>query len=96
MKKQISKILTHLLFLQALFFQVDLPENGHSKLATGKSLAEMEKQYITDVLNKTGWRIRGKNGAAEILALKAPTLYSKMKKLGIKRPRPNVDISSQS
>ena len=26
MKKQISKILTHLLFLQALFFQVDLPE----------------------------------------------------------------------
>ena len=33
----------------------------------------------------TGWRIRGKNGAAEILGLKPTTLESRMAKLGIRR-----------
>jgi transcriptional regulator with GAF, ATPase, and Fis domain len=37
-------------------------------------------------LAKTGWRVMGKNGAAEILGLKRTTLQAKMKKLGIKRP----------
>ena len=37
------------------------------------------------VLEKTGWRIAGQGGAAEILGLKRTTLLSKMKKLGIKR-----------
>ena len=36
-------------------------------------------------LVKTKWRVVGKNGAAEILGLKRPTQYSKMKKLGIRR-----------
>jgi hypothetical protein len=34
-------------------------------------------------LNKTNWRIKGKNGAAKLLRLKPSTLYSKMAKLGI-------------
>ena len=33
----------------------------------------------------TGWRVRGKNGAAEILGLKPSTLESRMAKLGIRR-----------
>jgi formate hydrogenlyase transcriptional activator len=37
------------------------------------------------VLDMTGWRIRGKNGAAELLGLKPTTLHSRMKKLAIKR-----------
>ena len=36
-------------------------------------------------LKMTGWRIRGKNGAAEILDLKPTTLDSRLKRLGIKR-----------
>ncbi len=34
-----------------------------------------------------GWRISSKGGAAEILGLVPTTLHSRMKKLGIKRPR---------
>jgi transcriptional regulator with GAF, ATPase, and Fis domain len=45
----------------------------------------MERTYIRSVLEKAGWRVRGKHGAAEILGLKPTTLDSKMKKLGIQR-----------
>jgi formate hydrogenlyase transcriptional activator len=38
------------------------------------------------VLQKTGWRITGPDGAAERLGLKRTTLQSKLKKLGISRP----------
>jgi transcriptional regulator with GAF, ATPase, and Fis domain len=41
--------------------------------------------HILSVLDNSGWRIRGKKGAAERLNLKPSTLESKMKKLGIKR-----------
>ena len=40
---------------------------------------------MVKVLEKAGWRIKGKNGAAEKLGLNPGTLYSRMKKMGIKR-----------
>ncbi|MBT7891976.1 MAG: sigma 54-interacting transcriptional regulator [Deltaproteobacteria bacterium] len=52
----------------------------------GVSLAEIEKHHIIQTLTLTGWRIRGKGGAAEILELHPSTLYSRMKKLEINRP----------
>jgi DNA-binding NtrC family response regulator len=42
--------------------------------------------YILKVLERTGWRIRGTGGAAELLGLKPTTLEARMKKLGIRRP----------
>ena len=48
-----------------------------------RSLKEAEYQYIIEALEKTGWRIKGPNGAAEILELRPSTLYNKMNKLGI-------------
>jgi transcriptional regulator with GAF, ATPase, and Fis domain len=53
---------------------------------TGNKLEEVERRHILSVLERTGWRVDGKNGAAEILGLKRTTLQAKMKKLGIKRP----------
>ncbi len=50
------------------------------------SLEENERQFILSVLKESRWRIKGKNGAAEILNLKPSTLFSKMRKLGIERP----------
>ena len=44
------------------------------------------KQHILAVLERTGWRVSGKQGAADILGLKATTLEARMKKLGITRP----------
>jgi transcriptional regulator with GAF, ATPase, and Fis domain len=43
----------------------------------------MERQHIVGVLEGTGWRIKGPNGAAEKLGLKPSTLYTKMNRLGI-------------
>jgi len=58
-----------------------LPENPVTS-----RLEDVERKHILDVLKKTGWRITGKKGAAEILGMKRSTLQSRMKKLGISRP----------
>ncbi len=50
-------------------------------------LADFEKQHILKILETCNWTIAGKGGAAEILDLPASTLRSKMKKLGIHRPK---------
>jgi formate hydrogenlyase transcriptional activator len=53
----------------------------------GLTLDQIERCHILAVLQKTGWRVSGKNGAALILGLKPTTLESRMAKLGIKRER---------
>lgn len=58
------------------------------KSAQAGTLAEVEKKHILEVLSRTGWRVRGTGGAAEILGIKPTTLDHRMKKLGIRR-RPN-------
>jgi len=65
--------------------QAEVPSISGSLSAQPMTLEEVERRYILDVLNKTGWRIRGSGGAAEILGLKPTTLESRMAKLGIKR-----------
>lgn len=46
---------------------------------------QTERDYIKSILKRTKGRIRGNNGAAELLNLKPSTLESKMVKLNIKR-----------
>jgi formate hydrogenlyase transcriptional activator len=50
-----------------------------------QTLAEIERAHILAVLEKTGGRIRGEQGAAEILNIKPTTLEARMKKLGIRK-----------
>jgi formate hydrogenlyase transcriptional activator len=50
-----------------------------------KALVELEHDHILQVLQKTGWRIEGKNGAAALLGLNASTLRARMRKYGIFR-----------
>lgn len=64
---------------------VDVPDISATSTALPMTIESMEHMHIISVLEKTGWRIRGKSGAAEILGLKPTTLNSRMKKLGIKR-----------
>jgi transcriptional regulator with GAF, ATPase, and Fis domain len=52
---------------------------------SGLTMKENERRHILTVLKKTGWRLRGSGGAAEILDLPPSTLASRMKKLGIRR-----------
>jgi formate hydrogenlyase transcriptional activator len=50
-----------------------------------KALAELERDHIFQVLQQTGWRIEGKNGAAVLLGLNPSTLRARMRKYGIFR-----------
>jgi formate hydrogenlyase transcriptional activator len=55
--------------------------------ASGRSLADTEREHIIAVLKQTGWRVEGPSGAAGILKLNPSTLRSRMKKLGVERSR---------
>jgi len=48
-------------------------------------LKDMEARYIVKVLERTGGKVSGGGGAAELLGLKPSTLYSMMKRLGVSR-----------
>ena len=60
--------------------QQPLPENPK------KTMSEMERDYILQILENTGWKIEGNRGAADILDLPPSTLRARMKKHGIYRP----------
>jgi transcriptional regulator with GAF, ATPase, and Fis domain len=53
----------------------------------GETIEEVERAHIEKVLKACGWKVLGTGGAAERLGLKRTTLQSRMKKLGIERPR---------
>ncbi|MBI5605243.1 MAG: sigma 54-interacting transcriptional regulator [Deltaproteobacteria bacterium] len=67
-----------------------VPELGHHPVSSDHddpslSLRENERNYIIRVLKKSGGKITGPGGAAERLVIHPNTLYSRMKKLGIRR-----------
>lgn len=71
--------------------RVVLPETGPALQLPDATLAAVERQYIVQVLQAVGWRVRGKGGAAEVLDLKPSTLESRMQKLDIERPLSSAD-----
>jgi transcriptional regulator with GAF, ATPase, and Fis domain len=50
------------------------------------ALHDVERAHVLQVLERCGWRVSGRGGAAEVLGLKPTTLEARMKKLGIQRP----------
>jgi transcriptional regulator with GAF, ATPase, and Fis domain len=50
-----------------------------------RSMDEVERQHVLQVLESTSWVIEGERGAAKALGLHPNTLRSRMKKLGISR-----------
>ena len=65
----------------------DIPHDLHARSDHTRliSLKSLQKKHIEKALRSSGWRVRGRHGAAEILGLKPTTLDSKIKKFGIKR-----------
>ena len=57
------------------------PNDGGGSI--GSSLEDVERAHIAEVLKRTGGRIAGSGGAAEILNLPVSTLRHRMKKLGL-------------
>jgi formate hydrogenlyase transcriptional activator len=66
--------------------KIEIPNGTSGKAVQRFSISDVERQHFLSVLEMTGWRVRGKNGAAEVLGLKPTTLTSRLAKLGIKRP----------
>ena len=84
--RELRNVIEHAMILsKGKTLHVDVPNRASSETVAAGSLEDMERRHILAVLEKTGWRVAGQGGAAEILGLKRTTLQSKMKKLGIKR-----------
>jgi transcriptional regulator with GAF, ATPase, and Fis domain len=57
---------------------------------TESEMEQHQRENLLTVLEKTGWKIKGPNGAAEWLGVKPTTLLSRMKKMGLQRPAGNA------
>jgi transcriptional regulator of acetoin/glycerol metabolism len=62
------------------------PERISHEIHKHIRLEDIEREHILEVLLQKGWRISGKDGAAQALGIKRTTLQSRMRKLGIQRP----------
>ena len=65
-----------------LITQLQQNGNGTSN-GDSASLVDVERSHIVSVLEKSGWRVGGPDGAANALGIPASTLRSKMKRLHI-------------
>ena len=65
---------------------IQVPESSCSEGRRQRTYKEMEKTFILQVLENSGWKIEGRTGAARMLDLKPSTLRNRMKKLHISRP----------
>ncbi|MGZ6077612.1 MAG: helix-turn-helix domain-containing protein, partial [Myxococcaceae bacterium] len=64
-----------------------LPSQEPAQTGNGpRSLEEVERRHILQVLEAAGWKLEGSSGAAALLGLKPSTLRSRMQKLDIRRP----------
>lgn len=52
-----------------------------------KTMEENEREHIIAALNSRNWKIHGPGGTAELLAMNGSTLNSRIKKLGITKPK---------
>ena len=68
--------------------------SSDDQVFTVKTLGEVERDYIIETLEHTGWRIEGPSGAANILGLNPSTLRTRMLKLGIHRR--NIQLTTAS
>jgi transcriptional regulator with GAF, ATPase, and Fis domain len=65
---------------------VGATEAADRAFLTEAEMLQRERANLLIVLEKTQWKIKGPEGAAELLGLKPTTLISRLKKLGLQRP----------
>jgi formate hydrogenlyase transcriptional activator len=56
-------------------------------IMTEDEMVDMQKKNLTTALDRTGWKIYGPGGTAELLGLRPTTLASRIKKYELKRSR---------
>jgi transcriptional regulator with GAF, ATPase, and Fis domain len=60
---------------------------GGGAILSAAEMSELERANTLRALEACGWKVSGSGGAAERLGLNPNTLMSRMKSLGIRRPR---------
>jgi transcriptional regulator with GAF, ATPase, and Fis domain len=60
--------------------------DAEPEFLTEAELQCRDRNNLLTVLEKSGWKIKGENGAAELLGVKASTLKARIKTMGLKRP----------
>jgi len=61
-------------------------DDSNAGYLTEAEIRRRERENISIVLQKTGWRIKGIGGAAELLGLSPTTLFARIEKMGFRRP----------
>jgi transcriptional regulator with GAF, ATPase, and Fis domain len=59
---------------------------------TDAEMRRRERENLFAVLQKTGWKIKGVDGAAELLGIKPTTLISRIEKMGLKKSLLQEDV----
>jgi formate hydrogenlyase transcriptional activator len=75
--------------------ELGVEQTGFTSSKSDFTLAENERSHILQTLNRTGWKVRGRGGAAEMLNINYSTLFFRMRKLGIQRP-PEFPLTRKS
>jgi DNA-binding NtrC family response regulator len=88
--RELKNVLERAILLSANHqLELNLPVEVQGKedhpFADFPSMEEVQRRYIRDVLKRTGGKIAGPGGAAEILGMKRTTLYARMRTLGMSR-----------
>ena len=65
---------------------VPVPSTSPASVRQSMKIKDIETEHFRNVLESTGWRIRGVGGAADRLGLPPTTLEARLAKLGLKRP----------
>jgi formate hydrogenlyase transcriptional activator len=59
----------------------------HTEPSSNRTLAQVQRDHILEVLREVGWVLGGRNGAAARLGVARTTLFYRMRKLGIEPSR---------
>ena len=62
-------------------------EASAPRLLSNEQMRALERENLVAVLNHHRWKVAGKGGAAEFLGLHPATLNSRLKAMGLERPR---------
>jgi transcriptional regulator with GAF, ATPase, and Fis domain len=60
--------------------------NAEPEFLTESELQRRERENLLVILQKTNWKIKGADGAAELLGVRPTTLVTRMKKMDLRRP----------
>jgi DNA-binding NtrC family response regulator len=63
----------------------EINETAQPEFLTEPEIQRRERENLWIILQKTGWKIKGADGAAELLGIKPTTLISRIKKMGLTR-----------